>query len=190
MSATHEITIDLDSDKSMDEQLEEQKEVIEQFVDEAVKTVEDAIESDHDLLQAIREQERLVAAAESEWEEAKEEAKAAKSKFDCAVSALRRAIRQQQEKLPLFDKPAEEASDEVDDDDTDDTDWRDVPLSELAIPDGLLGKLYDAKIETMGQLADRSAKEPLNFLPGIGDASMAKIEAATTQFWAERRTQE
>ena len=134
--------------------------------------------------------------AEEEEKEAKIEAREAKAKRERLRKELHRIIREETSNEPtLFNRPpprtdaASTASATPDDGD----DWRSVPLNSLGLPAGLLGKLAEANIETMGELSDWTdptrnggREKRLTDIKGIGPGAIEKIEAATTQFWAER----
>ena len=153
---------------------------------------------EHDLLARIRKQESRVAVAENEVEWRKESLKEAKAQFEGEVSMLRRLICQRDEKLPLFDlqtkktesapEPAvvtepsatESAPASAPADDS----WREVEISSLDIADSLASKLYEASIETIGDLADwQSSGKQLTDIKGVGAAKADKIADAMEAFW-------
>lgn len=113
----------------------------------------------------------------AEWKDLAERAKDAKTEYDTAVLALRRAARAREERHPLFDKPEEQAS-------TGDESWRTVPLAELGLQPKLTEKLVELGIETIGQLEDQRAGEGLGALQGIGPAKITLIEDAVTNWLA------
>jgi len=84
----------------------------------------------------------------------------------------------------LFDQP-----DETKDDSGSNPDWwRDVPIAELGLPQGIVQRLAEAAIETIGQLATHTESgQHLTDIPGIGQAKAEKIEDALQTFW-ERNT--
>ncbi len=114
--------------------------------------------------------------AELDWAIAKENAKQQKSRVDSLRKKLLDLIDEGPQRLPLFDGPEEET--------TTAQSWRDVPLSELDIPAGILRLLYEADIETVGQLADYTITgKPLTSIAGIGEAKAERIEEALEKFW-------
>jgi len=175
------------------------EEVAEETETEVVETAEPAIApvaetpaepSEHDTLEAIITQAQKVTGlrneyedAEAEAKEAKEVAKAAKTRWEGQAIALERLILGKNETLPLFDKkePIGEVTPK-------DESWREVKIEVLELPHGLIGKLYEANIETLGQLADytlpQNGNKRLTDITGVGPGAVEKIEAATTQFWA------
>lgn len=157
---------------------------------------------EHELLGRIRKQESAVALAECEVEDRKESLKAAKERLEEEVTALRRLIRQRDERLPLFDQNLEESNavqgdsvivdvrHEPHPDDTHDPDaWRAVEISALDLPDSLVEKLYESEISTIGDLADYQTRgNQLTDLKGIGQAKADKIADALEKFWANHPT--
>jgi hypothetical protein len=66
--------------------------------------------------------------------------------------------------------------------------WREVELRNLDITTGALSRLKEAKILTLGQLADFSNDgRPLTDIPGIGEVAAAKINDALDAFWKLRQ---
>ncbi len=63
--------------------------------------------------------------------------------------------------------------------------WRGVSLKELGLSEKILACLADAKIETMGALADWSKRNRITDVKGIGEAAAETIEEATTKYWRE-----
>lgn len=143
-------------------------------------------------LARIADAEKALEIAEEEEKEAKIEAREAKAKRERLRKELHRIIREETSNEPtLFNRPSTRSESFATPDDGDD--WRSVPLNSLGLPAGLLGKLAEANIETMGELSDwtdptkNSGREKrLTDIKGIGPGAIEKIEAATTQFWAER----
>jgi len=127
--------------------------------------------------QEIREQERIVGVLADQSTLAKERAKAAKSTYDEAAAELHAFIRRGpdlQQKLPGMED-VDQLADA----------WRDLPLSEAGIVDGLAKPLIEAGIDTLGKLADWSVDgKDLNDIDGIGTAKADKIGELMTQFWA------
>lgn len=67
-----------------------------------------------------------------------------------------------------------------------DNSWKEFPVAELDLPDGIVKSLHEADISDMGELAEYTATKQLTDLAGIGPGKAAKIEEATMKFWAER----
>lgn len=64
--------------------------------------------------------------------------------------------------------------------------WRDVPLSDLGLPEGMMQKLNEAEIETVGDVATFvNDGKRLTDIKGIGEANAEKLENALTEFWAK-----
>lgn len=141
--------------------------------------------------------ELAVAQAEGVLDGLKKEVKEAKTAFDAKVANLRFLIRNRrngQQPLPFKDdyvegagegegKPATTAAAPQPEA------WRAVLLEKLDLAGGIVQKLYDANIETMGQLADytlpQNGNKRLTDIAGIGQAAVEKIEEATSAFWAK-----
>lgn len=69
--------------------------------------------------------------------------------------------------------------------------WRPVPLTDTAIPKGILSILAecpDKAILTVGDLADWTVSKPLTKIPRIGKGKADKIEDAMAEFWAGNAT--
>lgn len=139
-------------------------------------------EADQELLRKIREQERLVATCESDLDDAKDEVKACRERFDLEVAKLRSLIRGQNESHPLFDG-ASAARAETD---VAAGDWRDAEISSLDIADSLATKLYESSIETIGDLVDwQSSGKQIVDIKGVGAAKADKIADALELFWQQ-----
>jgi len=76
-----------------------------------------------------------------------------------------------------------------------DADWRDVPLSEAiggheGVTVSLLGKLGEAELKTVGELADYlnadGGRMRLTSIKGVGEAKAEAIEQGLEEFWARR----
>lgn len=137
------------------------------------------------LRRAIIDAERACQRAETDYEQAKEEASFKKKILEHAVDKLRRIAREISEPLPLFEhaKKQEALIEDIEDPDA----WRAVPLSD-ALPElsvGTIEKLTEAGLGTIGDLADYSnAGKLLIDVPGIGNATAEKIEEAQANYWA------
>lgn len=130
-------------------------------------------------LQALKARFRKIEDLESECREcslrmaeAAEESKEAKKAYEAAVSRLRSAVRDAtsgQQELPFAEEP------EL---------WRAVTLAELEISGKLAESLTEAKLDTLGAIADYTAAgNLLTDLKGVGEKAAAKIEAATADWW-------
>lgn len=150
-------------------------------------------------LQRIADAEQRLNRAEEKEKDAKVEAREAKAEKERLRKELHRIIKEETEAdgNSLFSPRARSAPEpsangvHVPAPDEDDS-WKTVPLSSLALPGGIIKKLADAGIETMGHLV--AYQEPsesgwvkkLTDLAGIGEWAVVKIDAATQQFWSER----
>ena len=163
-------------------------------------TAEPATASEHDLLQQIAEAEKDCAKAESNMSRAKAALKAAKGKYGKQVESLRSLCRA----LQIADRPllhyAEEAgkqrannaesnpnaTGETTEPSTEDDSWKEFPIADLDIPDGIVKILHNAEITTMGDLAGYSAAgKQLSDLKGLGAAKLTQIDDATEKFWSQ-----
>lgn len=140
----------------------------------------DAREIEHELLAKIRGQEAIVVQAELELNLAKGHVKACRECFDVEVSKLRGLIRGSREEHPLFDAAPETGSSGPVSADA----WREVEIATLEIPAALATRLYEAEIETIGDLVDyQSAGHQLVDIKGVGQAKGDKIADALEAFW-------
>jgi len=127
-----------------------------------------------ELIDRIRAAEIAVQQAEGQLEEAKSVAKGAKDKFDLRVKQLREVIREiDQPALPF--KGGEK--------------WQDAIVLELGLSDGVVTKLADAGIETLGELHTYLKTKTLTDIDGIGAAAAEKIQDALETYWAEHPEQ-
>lgn len=128
------------------------------------------------------------------------EAKQAKAGAKLALEELQAIVNRGPETYPLFDGPtttatstaqphvAEATTDAPAGDPDDDESWRDVEVGELKIPTGIVDKLIEAELETVGKLANWTASwKLLTDIGGIGQAKAEKIEQALVEFWAGRK---
>lgn len=136
----------------------------------------------------IRDQERAVAVAESEWEEAKAYASARKADFEAAVVKLRAIIRSRDEGT-LFDGAPGDNGHETPVVDA----WRSVTVDELDLPEKLREKLHEAFGEscpdgkaTLGKIADYTNRpgQWLTDITGIGAEKDRQISEAMTAWFA------
>jgi len=126
---------------------------------------------------------------ESDYLEAKKDASEKKDLFEGAVAELRQAVRKLTEPMPLFDGKNGQGNGQAPAAGQQDEAWKEIPLKEALpdLPEGLLAKLADAEIETMGQLVAFQEKKPLDSLKGIKEKAIDKIEAAAAKFWEKRQ---
>ena len=121
--------------------------------------------------------------AEIAFNQANEEAKYRKKKFEAATRQEQLLVDKlfgDTEPMPLFDtsEPPEPE------------DWRDIVLSDAGIDDALVEKLADANIASLGELEDHRKKCGETWaaeLPGVGEAAKAKIEDALAEYWSEHQ---
>lgn len=130
---------------------------------------------DHTLNSIHRHREKMDELAESHKSE-KEKLKAARARLETINKE------QSEEELPLMKALAGKG--------TTNEAWRDTPIEHLtkvskdALPDSIVKKLIDAKIDTVGKLADHKNKGKwLTDIPGIGEAAVTKIDDAEVQFY-------
>lgn len=146
-----------------------------------------------DILDDLAEAEKECAEAEGEVLRCKSELKLARSNYESAVGSLRSLCQaiQNDQKRPLM-REFQEADKKAVDNATDnnDDDWRDTPLSELAILDGILEKLYESGVNTIGELEDLRASisnGKAKWPKGIGSVKVSAIEDAVLQWLAVNR---
>lgn len=149
--------------------------------------------------QALRESRAKVARLEKLSDEAAKKAKEAKKRHESAIEdhfALEQELDSGQQRLPFGpDEPATAAAPSSPAPAEPDETWKVVPLATLGIDDelpaGLLAKLEDAGLKTVGDVADHTKPDQagrskqLVDIKGIGQAAAAKIETALEQFWAK-----
>lgn len=143
----------------------------------------DAEPDDDAYFHSLTDLESECEAAESKWANAKERAKDAKKLYESAVLKLRKAVRDGNKPMPLFDAPKEPEKPAViptgADAAADPNSWRNCTISELNLPGTLDEKLAENGIETIGQLEDkRAAWGGLKSIKGIGQAKVDVIESA------------
>jgi multidrug efflux pump subunit AcrA (membrane-fusion protein) len=135
-------------------------------------------------LKRSAEAQSRVDAAELEYERLYAKAKAAKKILEAAIEEFREVSRMAigGEDMPLFDGP--KIADTP-------ADWRDTPLSELGLSDGILSALAEhvPPILCVGHLADFTSKpnQRLGDIKGIGPAKVEQAEAALIKFWETRK---
>jgi len=143
------------------------------------------------ILDDISDAERTCSESELRVSRCRSELKSAKSEYEDAVLHLRelcQAIQNDAERplMPAF-KEAEAGGGvaEVESFSEQKPDWRSAPLSDLAIPDGVLSKLYESSVETVGELEDLRAEistGKAKWPKGIGAAKVTVIEDAVIQW--------
>lgn len=108
--------------------------------------------------------------AKSEYEQTKDQAAALKKLTEKKVRALHEYIRALNAPLPLFDV------------------WRQTPIDELGLSDGIAAILNEVGYDTVGKLADltRSGGK-LTDIPHIGENKASAIADALERFWAKRK---
>lgn len=158
---------------------------------ERSKSIVDVILSD------LADAEAECADAERKVTRCKADLRAAKGEYDAAVESLRslcKAVREDESKplMPAFMAAEEKAATEgaaaeaeaaAEPSDS----WRDAPIGDLAIPDGLIEKLFEAGIDTVGELEDLRAEisqGKSKWPKGIGPAKVTTIEEAVLQWLA------
>lgn len=126
--------------------------------------------------------------AASNVAELKVELKAAKGNHEAAVDRLQRAIAERhQARLPLEAGDTPDPSEAPPADDA----WKDRPIRELELSPGILTKLEELGIDTIGKLEHlRAGKDPdyprgLNSVKGFGEAKITLIEDAVCN-WLDR----
>lgn len=124
---------------------------------------------------------------------AKREAKLAKESWEASRDELEEIIKASKEDMPLFDSPAprdEASSDEGPAEKSEpiiDDEWKSVPTEMLELSASIRGKLAEAGITTVGQLAAWTmGGKKITDIPGIGPAAEDEIDNATAQFWLKR----
>lgn len=181
------------------ESLEEEAETRQEDAEEVA--TEEAADVDGEALAEIKAAREMVRKMEAAYFVAKEDAKAAKGSWEDAVANLTATIDRVTRPLPLFDQPAdrppveqqqrppvEQLQGPLFDRPTSENAWREHELEELAIPGGVLGKLYDAGIETIGELEDLRAKianGKADWPKGVGEAKVTVIENAVVEWLAK-----
>ncbi len=112
--------------------------------------------------------------AECDVDERSEQVKEAKAVLASRIGTLRRIVKERnQPVLPLFDeKPEPEA-------------WREVPLTTLEFPKAAYKALDEAKLVTVGDLADYTKEYEISSIKGIGKVAAEKIADRMEQFWKD-----
>lgn len=122
-------------------------------------------------LEQIDAQEDIVAKAYEDFLVKRDAAKSAKATYEKESKRLRVVIRASKEDMPLFDAGR----------------WESTPVGKLDIPAGVVARLADAGITTLGELAKHTADgRPLTTIKGIGPEAAEAIARATEEFWRRR----
>lgn len=130
-------------------------------------------------------QVRIFREAESTWSAAHREAGELKKEMEAEQNLLNKLADEMREisqgnytprlPFPADDAPAHDAVDA----------WRLVPLVDLDMPASVAAMLEDARLPTLGALADYTrAGKLLTDIKGIGQAKADQIEDATAAYWA------
>lgn len=184
-----------------DEDSEEDAEEEQKSNNDAFKIADPAAERSKSIVDVIlsdlADAEAECADAERKVTRCKADLRAAKGEYDAAVEALRslcKAVREDESKplMPAFMAAEEKAATEgaaaepeaaAEPSDS----WRDAPIGDLAIPDGLIEKLFEAGIDTVGELEELRAEisqGKSKWPKGIGPAKVTTIEDAVLQWLA------
>lgn len=135
--------------------------------------------------------------AELEMLSAKSALKDAKGEYDSAVDSLRSLIRGMLNDLdrPLLNQSTDEPDPEQDPDPDAESpgpkvDWTVVPVSEISLPSGILNKLEENGVTTIGQLENLRAEVSMGkekWPKGIGPAKVSTIEDRVLSWLSEHR---
>lgn len=138
------------------------------------------------LLIEIRDKNREIGQARLDWEQKDATAKAAKKRLEALHEAFEKYLTEATEEMPLFEPPAKPAAAATSPGE-DDLSWRPVPLAELGLAPGMLKKLEEAEIVTIGQLSDFvQAGSDLTDIQGIGETKAEAIRNSLTTYWRQR----
>ncbi len=123
-------------------------------------------------LAEITSLQRDVDRAESEYEQANDDAKALKKIFEAKAKKLFEFIRALSKPLPLFEV------------------WQQTPVTELGLPEGVVMLLQEAGVDTVGKIAAwTEGGKALTDLPHVGEAKAKAIEEALERFWKQRKAE-
>uniref|UniRef100_A0A6M3L2T4 Uncharacterized protein n=1 Tax=viral metagenome TaxID=1070528 RepID=A0A6M3L2T4_9ZZZZ len=137
----------------------------------------------------VREKE--VARLKAEFNDTREVAKEAKKAYEAEADALHALIHRgpdPQKRLPGIEEGEVEANPEADVQEAEERQWREIPLADLKIPAGTLGKLAEAGLETIGALADWQQEKGEFWavdIAGIGPKAAVKIEEVLLAAWGD-----
>lgn len=137
----------------------------------------------HPLLAEIGEAEWQCKQAERDVEEAKNELNRRKKILETCVAHLRElcggASCPQQSESESESEHVSQGKGQGD--------WRDVPVTVLGLPAGIVQSMVEGGLSTVGKVADyTSAGNELTELKNIGQGKAGKIADALTAFWASR----
>lgn len=100
-----------------------------------------------------------------------DEYKAAKANHEHAVSKLTQEIDDDQQQLAFTDESPDA--------------WRSEEIAVLGLPAGLVAKLVEADIDTLGALATYRSTKALEDIAGIGQGAVQKADDAMAAYWTE-----
>jgi hypothetical protein len=124
-------------------------------------------------LAAIIALQRECDVAESDYEQAKDEASALKKVWEAKAKKLFEYNRALSKPLPLFEV------------------WRQTPVAELGLSEGVVGILSEHGLDTVGKLADYTAAgKKLTDLPHMGEKKAESVTAALERFWREHPSED
>jgi len=124
------------------------------------------------------------AAAEIAYEQLSKQAKNAKKFFETKVAALRHAVQDAKQPLPLFEqtiaapKPTEPAVDDA---------WRKVGIDKLELKSNHQSKLAEADVLNLGDLEDLRAGKGILSIKGLGQAAVDDIEDKLLNWLSQNR---
>lgn len=151
-------------------------ETIEPVMGDPVPTPSEP-ENDSRLTKA-RNLAREVRKAETDYLRSKEFASKKKKILEFTKNSLTDYLGSLDQPMPLFDRP------EVSPDASDDDSWMDFPTASMGLPTGVLAKLEEADLLTVGQISEwTESGKKLTDIPGIGAGKAVKIEDALDAFW-------
>lgn len=121
-------------------------------------------------LALIEGHQRDCDAAEQQYEQAKAEAASLKKVWEKKVRKMFEFIRSLNVPMPLFEV------------------WKQTPVDELSLPEGVIMLLEEAGYDTVGKIAEFTEKGgKLTDIPHIGEAKAEAIRKALDIFWANRK---
>jgi hypothetical protein len=160
-------------------------------LDRAAEAAVEAME----ILGKIEDATRNVDNAAMRVAKAKGQLKFAKEIYEDYVEHLKELCRTRMEKHPLFDGPASDQNDSPSEPKTgeggpspDKDAWKELPLSDLGLPAGILKSLLSADITKIGELCDEMNADPLSWhedISGIGPVAIEAIAKKFAEFWRE-----
>lgn len=208
---------EVEDDDEDDDDLDEEEDVAADDSGEedvaAVEADQEEPAADVDEIAKFTKAEMACAEAESTVEELKAELKQAKAHFENCVTKLRALVRaatndrnrplltgvkDMQPRANVLKSPPEakaETAVEVvhadkEDEDEDPEAWKDTPLEDLPLPNGILDTLYGENINTIGGLIALQTQISLGkekWPKGIGSAKVSKIEDTVISWLSSRQ---